>query len=347
MDNFSDKSYEDFDEADFICDPYFQEWLIHPDNENEQFWTAFIESYPGKKKVLEKARLLLKSLPFKEEFPEEERIQQRFEEHLKAVRGSNGVKVVPFNTRLWKTVAKIAAVVGGIVILTSILLLMGRKASDAVIATSYGEMKEIVLPDSTHIVLNAHSKITYSKKWEEKKSREVWLEGEAFFDVKHLNRNEKNIQPGERFLVHVNDASIEVLGTSFNVRQRRGTIEVVLQSGKIKLSVLDKEITMKPGDWIVYNPGEKTIIRSETVAENYSAWKEKKLMLNNPTVEQIVNYLEDSYGKRIVLDNPELLTKKIEGPILLNNLDDALFVISTVLNVKVEHKDSVLILHSK
>ena len=347
MDNFLEKEYKDFDEGDFISNPNFQEWVIRPTGENEHFWNSFVQSHPEKNEVVENAKRVLKSLRFKEEFPTEEYIQNRFAEHLKAVGSSNGAKVIPITTKVWKTVWKIAAVVGGIIILTSILFYLNNKHQDAVVATNYGEMKEIVLPDSTHIVLNAHSKIKYSKSWEEKEPREVWLEGEAFFDVRHLNKNENNIQPGERFLVHVDDLNIEVLGTSFNVRQRRGTIEVVLQSGKVKLSVPDKEIMMKPGDWIVYNGAENSIIRSQTEAENYSAWKEKKLILTNPTVEQIVQYLEDSYGKIIVLDNPELRNKKIEGPILLNNLDDALFVISTVLNVKVEHKDSVLILHSK
>ncbi len=345
MGNFSDKRYEEYSEADFISDPYFQDWIIRPTAENSQFWKSFLEANPEKKAVLENARLLLTNLRFKEEFPEEDHIQKRFAEHLQAIESAKGAKVVSFTN--WKKIIRIAAVVGGIVILASILFLTNRKPEEAVVATNYGELREITLPDSTHIVLNAHSTIKYAKKWKENEPREVWLEGEAFFDVKHLNNNATTIKPGERFLVHVNDMNVEVLGTSFNIRERRGKTEVVLQTGKIKLSIKDKEIMMQPGDWVVYNPAEKSIIRSETVAENYAAWKEKKLILNNPTVEEIIAYLEDSYGKKIVLANPELRYKKIEGPILLNNLDDALFVISTVLNIKVEQKDSVLILRSK
>ena len=255
--------------------------------------------------------------------------------------------MVAFKTTVLRRIGTIAAAIGGIVILGSVLFLMNSKQKDSVIATNFGELKQITLPDSTHIVLNAHSTIKYLNKWKENEPREVWLEGEAFFDVTHLNKNSSSIQPGERFLVHVDDLNIEVLGTSFNIRERRGKTEVVLQSGKIKLSLKDKEIMMQPGDWVVYNPVEKSIIRSATNPENYSAWKEKKLILNNPTVQEIVQYLEDSFGKKIVLENPALQTKKIEGPILLSNLDDALFVISTVLNVKVEQKDNVLILHSK
>src|ERR1043165_10196403 len=137
MDNFSDISYQDFDEADFMCDPFFQEWVIQPTVENEEFWNQFLQSYPEKKQVVENARLLLANLRFKEEFPEEDRIRRRFAEHLDAVQSKKGAKVVFFNSGVSKTALKIAAVVGGIVILASVLFLMNRKSEEAtVVATN-------------------------------------------------------------------------------------------------------------------------------------------------------------------------------------------------------------------
>ena len=123
MDNFSDKSYQDFDESDFISDPYFQEWVIRPTEENEQFWNTFLQSYPEKREAIENARLLLKNLRFEEEFPEEDHIRNRFAEHLKAMESSKGAKVVSFNSRVVRRMLRIAAVVGGIAILASILFL--------------------------------------------------------------------------------------------------------------------------------------------------------------------------------------------------------------------------------
>ena len=178
----------------------------------------------------------------------------------------------------------------------------------------------------------------------------MWLEGEAFFDVKHLNYNAKHIQPYERFIVHTKDLVVEVLGTSFNIRQRRGKTEVVLQTGKISISFNDKKhdgIMMSPGDIVTYNPTAEELLRTTTIPENYTAWRERKLLLNNPTVNEIVQYLEDNYGKKIVLDETQLGTRRIEGPILINNLDDALFILSTVLNVDIIKQDTTLFIRPR
>lgn len=213
------------------------------------------------------------------------------------------------------------------------------------IATQYGEIKKVLLPDSSTIVLNANSHILFSKNWSADQPREIWLDGEAFFDIKHLNTNPNIIQPNERFIVHGKDITVEVLGTAFDVRQRRGATEVVLQSGKIKLTLKDNaksSTIMLPGDMFTYHPATNKIIRTTTEPQNYTAWKEKKLMLNNPTLSQIINYLEDNFGKEITVTDPALKKRKIEGPILLNNLDDALFIISTVLNTDIEKTDSTL-----
>jgi ferric-dicitrate binding protein FerR (iron transport regulator) len=163
------------------------------------------------------------------------------------------------------------------------------------------------------------------------------LQGEAFFDVKHLNRDETRLKEGDHFTVHLQGLDIEVLGTSFNIRSRRGKTEVVLQSGKIKVSFKNKDpdIIMKPDDIIVYNQAENKITRNITVARDYTGWKERRLVLHDPTISEILNYLEDNFGKKIILEKKDLGSKKIEGPILFNDLDDALFVISTVLQAEV------------
>ena len=104
---------------------------------------------------------------------------------------------------------------------------------------------------------------------------------------------------------------------------------------------------MMPGDMVTYNPAAKKFVETTTIPEDYTAWKEKKLMLNDPTLAQIINYLEDNYGKKIIVEDTALEKRKIEGPILLNNLDDALFIISTVLNTDIEQKDSLLFIRPR
>ena len=88
----------------------------------------------------------------------------------------------------------------------------------------------IALPDGSKIVLNKHSKLSYSSTFAEKERR-VTLEGEGFFEV------ERDTQ--KPFIIQVSHAEVEVLGTSFNVQgyDNRQEIEVIVQTGLVKFSV--------------------------------------------------------------------------------------------------------------
>mgnify|MGYP001812689396 FL=1 len=96
-------------------------------------------------------------------------------------------------------------------------------------ATQYAENKEVVLPDSSEILLNADSEITYSsKKWD--KERNVSLEGEAFFKV----------AKGKRFTVSTDHGTVAVLGTQFNVENRKGFFEVTCFEGLVSVAFNNK-----------------------------------------------------------------------------------------------------------
>jgi ferric-dicitrate binding protein FerR (iron transport regulator) len=351
MDKNLKDDYTGYEEKDFICDPFFQEWVIHKNQDNNQFWMEFLLLNPGKKEAIEHARTFLLNIKFKEEWPDEKYIQQRFVQHLAQAELAEKTPVIKLNKPALRRFALIAASLTGFLLLTSILFIYTKNRNrEVAITTKYGENKTILLSDNSNIVLNAHSRVKFKKNWKANEPREVWLEGEAFFEVKHLNKNEKNILPEERFLVHGKDVTIEVLGTSFNLRQRRGRTEVVLQAGKIVLTLNDNKhsrLVLNPGDLVAYSAANKKMVKTTTEPEKYAAWKEKKLLLNDPTVEEIAGYLEDNFGKKIVIEDSSMANRKIEGPILLNNLDNALFIMSTVLNTTVEKKENIILLRPR
>lgn len=335
--------YQSFTESDFISDPYFQDWVINTNTENNLFWENFFESNPNKKEAGEIARNFLINIRFKEDLPDENLIERSLAKHLADIDRLENNKIIDIRTKFpLKKLLKIAAVFGGVLLIISALLMFNKQDKPVLVKTEYGNIKSVVLPDSSLVVLNANSTIKFGDKWGKSNSREVWLQGEAFFNIRHVNKDTNYIKQYEQFIVHTEDLIVEVLGTSFDIRQRRGKTEVVLETGKIKVSFKDKrtkDIMMKPGDILTYNPEENKVLIETTSAEDFSAWKEKKLLLNDPTAAEIVKYLEDNFGKDIILENAELGKRKIEGPILLTNLDDALFVLSTVLNTEIIRKD--------
>ncbi len=338
--------YSDFGAEDFICDPFFQDWVMAPDEEKDSFWKDFLINHPDKNQAVEKARAVLLNITFVEHLPDDDLVKSSLSQHLVTIQNGRRqvVSMKPFTSR-FRTLMRVAALFGGVVLalFLAFQFFINNREDKLAVQTEYGKLKQVLLPDSSSIILNANSKIEYNKDWNKGGKREVWLEGEAFFDVQHLNRDTMHVTAQDQFVVHTEDLDVEVLGTSFNIRQRRGKTEVVLQTGRIKVSFKDdsrEEIIMKPGEVVTYDSEVNDINRTIADPENYTAWKEKKLLLTNPTVHEIVAYLEDNFGQRILLQDEKLGERKIDGPILLTNLDDALFILSTVLSAEVVRKDS-------
>lgn len=121
------------------------------------------------------------------------------------------------------------------------------------VAVKSGAKSRLLLPDGTTVWLNSDSKLTYDARFKGL-SREVELEGEAFFDVA------KN--PAHPFIVHTGGIDIRVLGTAFNVKSypREATFEATLIRGRIEVT--------KPGEpggpEIVLHPHEKLVLDKET-----------------------------------------------------------------------------------
>ncbi len=180
----------------------------------------------------------------------------------------------------------------------------------------YGKSSEITLSDGTHVFLNAGSRLIYPDFFADK-SREVFLAGEAFFDVK---QDEK--QP---FVVQTTDIRVRVLGTQFNISAypSENIIETVLTSGKIRLEqnnsgIFSETTELSPGQLAAFNKTEHTTRLEEVDYEYYTLWKEGLLKFESTDLSRIVKRLERYYNIRFKYDNPFLGGVKISGKLDLN-----------------------------
>jgi len=337
--------YRNFAEVDFITDPGFQDWILRPSVKGDEFWKKFQADNPDKESDIVKARALLMDLLFKEDLPDDAMVDRRYLEHLEQIKTETQKAGFTTKRKFLSIATKVAAVLTGLLLAGYLLFVRTNGISDSW-ATEYGEQKKLYLPDSSYVVLNSKSSLTI-KDWETDGPREIWLKGEAYFDVRHINTGKSDLKNPQHFIVHTKDLDVEVLGTAFNVRQRREKTEVVLQRGAIVLKTKASTLLMHPGDIVIYESSNNRLNKSTALPGEYVRWQEKKLMLNEPTLLEICNYLEDNFGKRILFEDSSMKSKKIEGPILINNLEDALFVISTVLNTKIVEQDSVLIIRRR
>src|SRR5690606_22589795 len=122
----------------------------------------------------------------------------------------------------------------------------------------------------------------YPEDWDHQAVREVWLEGEAFFHVQ-----EKSSPGGIKFIVHTEGVDVEVLGTRFNVRNRRHATEVVLNSGKVKLNFGGKEeVLMEPGDLVEYSAKTQSYAHKQVNSETYTSWRNHVLTFDESTLDE-------------------------------------------------------------
>lgn len=328
--------YRQYVLGDFLCDAYFQDWILRPDEEKNAFWEKWLEDNPDKKKELRSAKELLLKIDFKVSRPDPLKVETSLNQVLAAIEEAEQKPARPrrflISARHWRA----AAVLIPLLVMGSLIFWWVKTPVLHAVKTGYGKISRLVLPDSSVVVLNANSSIRYDQKWDKKSPRELWLKGEAFFDVKHLD-NDHKIENHERFVVHTENTVVEVLGTSFDIRERRGKTEISLQRGSIRV-IFSKggrqPVLMKPGDILLVDSANVLHHTSNIEhAFNASSWKEKKLVLSNPSLSEIFKYLEDTYGKSFILEDPDLARKRLNGPILIDSLEDALFVMSTALNI--------------
>lgn len=316
---------------DFFKDEYFIQWVTNPTVESNLFWQKFLQENPHKQHDVDLAISYIKKLQFTEIAPSPEdlyRVQQNIQKAIQLQNKNRSTQRV-----LWYSAAAIA-----LLLLVSTFLLT-EKASTITLkeySTKYGEIKEITLPDGTLVTLNSNSTLTAFTKIDST-NREVWLTGEAFFNVTKKN--------DLKFIVHTNDTDIEVLGTSFNVKERKKGTQIVLNEGSVQIKAEGKDgPILKPGDMAVISAHEKDSIKVTIVKpEHHIVWKEKFLLMDDHTVAQIIEELKDLYNLNITVENIELLNKRLSGKISTQNADDLIEDLALSLGVSVSKSDSVYI----
>lgn len=188
-----------------------------------------------------------------------------------------------------------------------------------------GQRAQLTLSDSTTVWLNAKSKLIYPTNFEKDK-RIVKLEGEAYFDVTHSDK-----QP---FIVKTDKMDIEVLGTSFNVTDYAdyNMHEVSLLKGSIKLktSSLPQGYIVKVDECVKIDEGK---IKVSTIKNHdHFKWKEGLLCFDNETVESIIQKLQLYFDVRInIAKSTKLLKLRYTGKF---RVDDGVEQVLKVLQLE-------------
>lgn len=182
----------------------------------------------------------------------------------------------------------------------------------AEISVPLGQMSEMTLYDGTKVWLNSGTTLRYESNFG-KDSRNISLQGEAFFKVK----------PGEiPFKIKLKNSEVEVLGTSFNVvsYSDESFSRVTLVKGKVKINCLSgKEIAeLKPSEQITLPDDLKNIKLKNVNTDFFVSWTDGKIVFEEERLADITEKLERWYNVDIQFSDVKIGDYRFSGTILKN-----------------------------
>jgi len=207
----------------------------------------------------------------------------------------------------------------GMGIAASLLIAVGlwiyfSAPKEYVIVAERGEHEHILFPDSSFVILNADSRLSYLPgKWD--RLREVSLEGEAYFEV----------IKGKTFRVSTQQADVIVLGTSFNINTRSAHNTTICYTGKVKVVDHDRKwnriltagvgIRMHDDEWKLFRLEQKT---------SSPEWIHGKITFQSVNFVEVMNEIERQFDQQIVLSVDSQTLGTYTGYFFNDDLNEAL-----------------------
>jgi transmembrane sensor len=193
----------------------------------------------------------------------------------------------------------------------------------------YGKTFNVKLSDGTVVYLNSGTTLRYPVKFIKGMNREVFLDGEAYFDV-----SKDKLHP---FIVNANTLNVKVLGTKFNVSSYKDDTEIstVLVEGSVCLSsdaIPNKNALLTPGYKGVWNKSGSGISLEKVDTKLYTEWMNGEVIFRKSTFSEMIKKLERSYNVSIKNNNSALDVMKFNGSFNKNieTIDEVLSSLSNI-----------------
>lgn len=203
-------------------------------------------------------------------------------------------------------------------------------------ATDRSESKFLLLEDSTRVWLNAASSLEFPDQFDDKK-REVFLSGEAYFDVKHTDKIP--------FIIHTGNVSTTVLGTAFNIKAYPGqeNITISVSRGKVKITRPDGwETTLTKGQQVKLKENGREAWEKSIPAGLIAGWQQGNLAYDDETFTDIIADMQRIYNVDIRINNQSVRSLKISTSFKKEiGIEQALQVLCKLTDTELTQKDRV------
>lgn len=341
---------------DLLCDESFINYCTGTSPGDTALWENYITENPGRRLLVEAAKEKYLQLFNALAQADLEDQTARLTNSINLQGNTPVVQMDVFekkkHTRIIPLLFKFAAaaMVVAVVFFTANYFIKGWNNGFKTYMAAYGERKNIQLPDGSVVTLNAGSNIKINEKFGTA-TRDVYLEGEAFFEVRH--------DAGHPFIVHTPAMDVKALGTAFNVKAYRnenftaaslirGLVEVTLKENnnqktllypnqKIEWRAVGNTVTgtaptHKTAPANTIDSLKKKLITTNTGDIKEIAWKANKLIFEDEQFDEIAVLLERWYGAKINFKDSAIRSYRFTGIFEKEDLN-------TVLSYLKEAKD--------
>lgn len=318
---------------ELINEPTFVEWVLSGTNKHHDYWSDWLGNNPQYATLVDEAKEIVLLLQFKQKRLSDAQLSQSWD----AIQ-SNIDKRQKHTRRRY-------IVLGALVVaftIASIFIYKKINNRTATQATAFAEMLSVELPDNSVIQLNANSSISYPNTLIKNSKREVWLKGQALFDVQH--------QAQQPFVVHTPSVAVEVLGTTFDIIARPEKTKIALVEGSIKLA-FDKEATINYIDTI-YTTNEWVLVPNQVIelegntwqlsdvnAVQQTSWIDNKLICDETPIQDLVYWIESNLGYEVVINEEAILNETINGTLPISSMIDLKTALEPILGVSISIVD--------
>ena len=263
---------------------------------------------------------------------DEDAAYERLKNRIKNQTPREEATVKPMRTPNWVSIA------ASLIIICTVGYLTFNYFNNRITIVSVQSQNNVLtqtLPDGSVVTMNALSKLAYPKNFKGD-SRQVRLSGEAFFKI-----SPDKTKP---FIIKVNDVTVRVVGTSFNIKSRNGKTEVVVETGVVNVSKAENSVNLIPGEKAEIVSGSPNFTKQSVYGKLYDYYITKQLICNQTPLSELVDALNGIYGQHIVIASPQLKRMAITTIFKDQSLDQILDVVAETFKISVEHKNGQIIL---
>jgi ferric-dicitrate binding protein FerR (iron transport regulator) len=366
-------NYHQYQIEELVWDTSFRQWVLQPTPELNASWNQYIQDNPQKASVISQAREIIVSLQVQSRPIAESDIQQRIRHTMKTVRSENKSTIVkkvqplPWYNKQWVRAAASVVVILGICWSAysgfapdskqvTYQSLIGATKTTLVEKINNSEKPlKLRLTDGSWVTLQKHSKISYNPQFKGSK-REVYLNGEAFFEVVK--------DPDRPFLVFANELVTKVLGTSFKVKAYASDshISVEVKTGKVSVFAdselkSTRKVAQRELEGVVLTPNQKIVFSRDELRMRKSLVEKPLITLpqaellrfefDDTPVSEVFAVLEKSYSVDIVYDEELMHNCPLTASLTNESLFEKLNIICKAVEARYSLIDGQIVIDSK